>query len=135
MGYNQEAYDADYVAIARALETAALRAKHHKLGAVTVFADSQAATTRMASDEPEPGLMYAIAARKHLSTQRRLEPGSKVEICWCPAHKGIEENEIAGGWAKQAADMVRVPQHQETREHLFKSARMEESAEDPVDNY
>jgi len=27
-----------------------------------------------------------------------------VEIRWCPAHKGIEGDEIAEGWAKQAAD-------------------------------
>ena len=46
--------------------------------------------------------MYAIAARKHLSTLRRLEPEVKVDIRQCPAHKGIEGNEIVDGWAKQA---------------------------------
>ena len=104
MGYNQEAYDAECAAIARALETATFRAKRHKLGAVTIFTDAQAAITRMASDEPGPGQVYAIAARKHLSTLRRLQPGVKVGIRWCSAHKGIEGNEIADGWAKQTAD-------------------------------
>ena len=54
----------------------------------------------MISNEPGPGQMYAIAARKHQSTLCRLEPGIKVGICWCPA----QDNEIADGWAKHAAD-------------------------------
>ena len=39
--------------------------------------------------------MCTVAVRKHLSTPRRLEAGSKHT-------KGIESNEIADGWAKQA---------------------------------
>jgi len=62
--------------------------------------DAQAAVMGMISNEPGPGQMYAIAARKHQSTLCRLEPGIKVGICWCPA----QDNEIADGWAKHAAD-------------------------------
>ena len=104
MGYNQKAYGAECAAIARALETAASRAKQRKLGAVTTFTDAQVAITRLTSDEPGPGQMHPIAARKHLSNLRRREPEINVEIRWCPSHEGIEGNEIVDGWAKQAAD-------------------------------
>jgi len=36
--------------------------------------------------------LYAIAARKH------------IEIRWCLSHCGVESNEIADEWAKQAVD-------------------------------
>jgi len=107
MGYNQKGYCAECAAIARALETATSRAKQRKLGAVTTFTDARVAITRLTSDEPGYGQMYAIAARKHLGNLRRLEPDIKVEIRWCPAYEGIEGNEIADGWAKQAADEPR----------------------------
>jgi hypothetical protein len=55
MGYNQEAFDAECAAIARALAIAGGQVKHHRLGLVTMFSDAQAAITRMASDEPGPG--------------------------------------------------------------------------------
>jgi len=57
MGYNQEAYDAECAALARALESV--------LGGyvperVTIFTDAQAAIRRMASDEPGPGQQYTV---------------------------------------------------------------------------
>jgi len=82
----------------KALETATSRAKQRKLGAVTIFSDAQAASTRMTLDEPGPSQMYAIAPQHPII--RRQEPDVKVEISWCPVRKG---NEIAGGWAKHAA--------------------------------
>jgi len=54
MGFEQEAYGAEYAAIARALETAAR----------SNFTDAQAAIYRVTSDDPGPGQKYAIAARK-----------------------------------------------------------------------
>jgi len=69
MGYNQEAYDAECAALARALESI--------LGGyapvlVTIFIGAQAAIRRMASDEPGPGQQYAIQARKHIAALRRI---------------------------------------------------------------
>jgi len=93
-----EAYDAECAAIARALRIAAT--KDRVLGIVTIFTDAQAAIWRMTSDDPGPGQKYAIMARAH----RRKEPGVCIEIRWCPSHQGIEANEIADEWAKQAAD-------------------------------
>ena len=102
MGYNQEAYDAECAALAHALESAARR--NTAPDRVTIFTDAQAAIRRMASDEPEPGQMYAIQARRYIAELRRKKPGITIEIRWCPVHKGIEGNEKVDEWAKFAAE-------------------------------
>jgi len=89
-------------AIARALEVAAERAKRRRLGRVRIFTDAQVAISRMSHDEPGPGQTYALHVRKAIAALREREAAIEVEICWCPAHKGIPSNEIADGWAKQA---------------------------------
>ena len=101
MGYNQEAYDAECAALARALESVT---RGHVPERVTIFSDAQAAIRRMASDEPSPGQQYAIRARAHIATLRRARPGITIEIRWCPAHKGITGNEVADRWAKVGAE-------------------------------
>ena len=58
----------------------------------------------MTSDDPGPGQKYATMARKHIAIIRAEEPGVKIESRRCPSHQGIEGNEVAGGWAKLAAD-------------------------------
>jgi len=103
MGYYQEAYDAKCAAIARALAVEAERAKHRKLGRVRIFTDAQAAIARITHDEPGPGHTYAIQARQAIAALRKKEPAVKIEIRWCPAHKGIPSNEVADEWAKLAA--------------------------------
>ena len=102
MGFNQEAYDAECAALARALETATRRRTIP--ARVTIFTDAQAAIKRMASEEPGPGQIYAIEARKHIATLRKAKPNIVIEIRWCPAHKGIQGNEKADEWAKLAAE-------------------------------
>jgi len=101
MGYNQEAYDAECAALARALESVT---KGYVPERVTIFTDAQAAIRRMATDEPGPGQQYAIRAREHIATLRRIRPGITIEIRWCPAHKGIAGNEEADKWAKVGAE-------------------------------
>ena len=100
--YNQEAYDAECAALARALEEASRR--NMIPDRVTIFSDAQAAIRRMASDEPGPGQKYAIQARRHIAELRKKRPGIAIEIRWCPAHKGVEGNEKADEWAKLAAE-------------------------------
>ena len=78
MGYNQEAYDAECAALARALEEVSRR--NTTLERVTIFSDAQAAIKRMASDEPGPGQHYALQARKHIAALRRAKPGITIEI-------------------------------------------------------
>jgi ribonuclease HI len=101
MGHNQEAYDAECAALARALEEVARRRMVPER--VTIFTDAQAAIRRMVSEEPGPGQKYAIAARQHIATLRKVRPDITIEIRWCPAHKGIPGNEKADEWAKLAA--------------------------------
>jgi len=91
MGFNQEAYDAECTALARALEVAQRRPTTPER--VTIFTDAQAAIRRMASDEPGPGQQYALQARKHIAALRRAKPGIIIEIRWCPVHKGVTGNE------------------------------------------
>jgi len=55
MGYNQEAYDAECAALARALESASRRQFFITPERVTIFTDAQAAIRRMASEDPGPG--------------------------------------------------------------------------------
>jgi len=50
--YIQGAYDAECAPLARALETVAEQTTPEK---VTIFTDAQAATKRMASEDPGPG--------------------------------------------------------------------------------
>jgi len=105
MGYNQDAYDAECAALARAVETVARRQTTPER--ITIFTDAQAAIRRMASEDPGPGQnrqMYAIQARKHIATLWRARPGIIIEIRWCPAHKGVSGNEKADECAKLAAE-------------------------------
>jgi len=102
MGYNQEVFDAECAALARALEVAARRRTGPK--AVTVFADSQAAMARIASEEPGPAQQYARQARKWIAKLRERNRKVRIEFRWCPAHSGVAGNEEADNWAKQAAE-------------------------------
>ena len=85
IGYNQEAYDTEWAALARALELASRRNMAPER--VTVFTDAQAAIRRMASDEPGPGQQYALQARKHIAALRRARPAIIIEIRW-PSTQG-----------------------------------------------
>jgi len=69
MGYNQEAFDAECAALARALETPARR--QTKPERVTVFTDAQGAIRRMVSAELGPGQKCAIQARKWVAVLSR----------------------------------------------------------------
>jgi len=104
MGKNQEAYDAECAALARALEAAARRQTAPER--VTIFTDAQAAIRRMASEEPGPGQKYTILAREHIAALRSARPDITIEIRWCPAHKGVPGNEKADEWAKLAAEKL-----------------------------
>jgi len=69
IGCCQEAHDAERATPARALETASRRQAAPER--VAIFAGAQAAVRQMASEEPVPGQMYALQARKHIAVLRR----------------------------------------------------------------
>jgi hypothetical protein len=100
MGYNQDAYDAECAALARALETAARRETTPEK--VTIFTDAQAAIRQMASEDPggpdvhDPGKETYRGATKSPT-------GINIEIWWS-AHEGAPGNEKADEWAKLAAE-------------------------------
>jgi len=102
MGYNQETFDAECAALARALKLAARRRTTPE--AVTIFTDAQAAIGRLVADEPGPGQKSTVMARKWIAVLRAVRPEMRMEIRWCPAHEGGEGNEKADEWAKQAAE-------------------------------
>jgi ribonuclease HI len=106
MGENQEVYDAECAALARALEEATKRQTVPER--VTIFTDAQAAIRRMASENPGPGQKYTILARRHIGTLRKSRPDITIEIWWCPTHKGVSGNEKADEWAKLAAESPEV---------------------------
>jgi len=57
----------------------------------------------MTPDELGPGQIYALPTRMAMAALNWRAPSVEIEICWCPAHKGIPGNEVADGLAKQAA--------------------------------
>ena len=68
MGFNQEAYDAECVAIVRALDLAAERQKQWgRLEKVAIFTDAQTAITRMQACEVGSEQHCALQARKALA--------------------------------------------------------------------
>jgi ribonuclease HI len=99
---NQEAYDAEYVALASALEEATKCQTAPQQ--VTIFTDAQAAIRRMALKAPGPGQKYAILTRQNIRTLRRAQPDITTEIRRYPAHKGVPGNEKVDEWAKLAAE-------------------------------
>jgi ribonuclease HI len=58
----------------------------------------------MTSEEPDPGELYAVPARRRIAEQRMPRPDITVEIRWCPAYKRVTGNEKADEWAKLAAE-------------------------------
>ena len=91
MGYNQEAYDAECAALARALDSASRRNTTPER--VTIFTDAQAAIRRMASDEPGPGQQYrcpVLVVQVPLANERPpLQGVSRME--------DAAENSVGGG--------------------------------------
>jgi hypothetical protein len=74
MGDNQEAYDAECAALARALEEAAKRQTVPQR--VTIFTDAQSAIRRTASETPGPGQKHVILARKYIAALRSARQSS-----------------------------------------------------------
>ena len=66
-----------------------------------MFTDAQAAAQRVATDTAGPGQCLARAAIEVCSRLRARD--NMVHVRWVPAHIGIEGNEVADTFAKEAA--------------------------------
>ena len=105
MGINQEAYNAEWAAIAHVLEPVT---KGYIPEQVTIFTDAQAAIKQMALDEHGPGQQHTIQAQKHIATLYRVRPFIIIKIQWFSAYKSIASNEEADEWVKTAAEKPRT---------------------------
>ena len=104
LGNNKEVFDAEVFAIYQALkdcERGQFSSRRY-----TIFSDSQAAILRIGSDEIGPGQQRARAAIEVCS--RLVQRGNEVTVRWVPAHVGVEGNEVADRFVKEAAE---GPQH------------------------
>ena len=99
LGTNKEVFDAEVFAIFHALK--ACERGQFSGRRYTVFSDSQAAILHIRTGEIGPGQQWARAAIEVCS--RLVQRGNEVPARWVPAHVGIEGNEVADRFAKEAA--------------------------------
>ena len=100
LGTNKEVFDAEVFAIFQALK--ACERGQFSDRRYTIFSDSQAAILRIRTDEIGPGQQWARAAIEVCS--QLVQRGNEVTVQWVPAHVGIEGNEVADRFAKEAAE-------------------------------
>ena len=99
LGTNKEVFDAETFAIYQALRSFDERQEsgHH----YRVLTDAQAAAQRVSTDAAGPGQCWARAEIEVCSRLRARD--NMVHVRWVPAHIGIEGNEVADTFAKEAA--------------------------------
>ena len=111
----QETFDTETFAIIEAIH---LLASRQQTGQVfTIFTDSQAAMTRIESVARGAGQDMAIEII-HL-TSEIYEQGNTLTVRWVPGRRGVSGNEIAGVYAKEAAEeKTSDNQNQKARERI-----------------
>ena len=67
----------------------------------TIFPDSQAAIRRALNGSPVPGQQWARAIIEVVGWV--MANNNHIWICWVPAHRGIQGNEMVDEMAKEAA--------------------------------
>ena len=107
LGHNKEVFDAETFAIYQALRI--LDRQQATGQQYTIFSDSQAAIQRIRTDMLGSDQQWARAA---MEVHARLTArGNEVTIRWVPAHSGVMGNEMADGFAREAAGSRRSQQH------------------------
>jgi len=122
MAPNQEA-TARNPAPARTLEATVRR--RPAPGQVTVFTGARAAISRVASDEPGPGLRHALKARKCIAQLRAAGLGVRSSVV--PSHEGYESSpESAPLTSSTAAKLLSLeaPRHARSSPHSWPLSRL-----------
>lgn len=100
IGNTNLVYNGELEGIAMAFEHASQSAARGQR--YFVYADNQAAISRIASPSDDPGQSWQIRAIKAAETA--AEKGASISLEWVPGHMGIFGNEIADCLAKEAVD-------------------------------
>jgi ribonuclease HI len=107
---NKEVFDAELYAILRATVMARDQASELKSDGfkrIVIFSDSQAALSQIKHNGSGPGQTWASAIIQN--SNEILSQNIQLEYRWVPRHAGIEGNETADQFAKDAA----VPENEE----------------------
>jgi ribonuclease HI len=105
LGRNKEVFDAELFAILQA--TVLIRDEGaimigEGIQKISIFTDSQAALNRIQDNGIGPGQTWASAIIRNTDEIRRQN--IQGEVRWVPGHAGIEGNETADKFAKDAAE-------------------------------
>jgi ribonuclease HI len=110
LGRNKEVFDAELYGLLQATVTVrdeAARWISSGISKVIILSDSQAALHRIGHNGIGPGQMWAMAIIEN--TRIISQSGIKLEYRWVPGHSGIDGNETADAYAKDAA----IPENEE----------------------
>jgi hypothetical protein len=111
LGRNREVFDAELYAIPRATVMArdqASELKRYGLKRIVILTDSQAALSRIQHNESGPGQTWESAIIQN--SIEILIQNIQLDYRWVRGHAGIEGNETADQFAKDAA----VPENEES---------------------
>ncbi|KAF8709317.1 Reverse transcriptase (RNA-dependent DNA polymerase), partial [Rhizoctonia solani] len=95
LGPRFEVFDAEMLALALALKSAASQARRLNSHSIILFADNQAAVSLITSLDKHPGQFASIAFREAAEKFLHEAPENRIKVCWVPGHNGIEGNERA----------------------------------------
>jgi ribonuclease HI len=110
LGRNKEVFDAELYGLLQATVTVrdeAARWISSGISMVIILSDSQAALHRIGHNGIGPGQIWAMAIIEN--TRIISQSGIKLEYRWVPGHSGIDGNETADAYAKDAA----IPENEE----------------------
>lgn len=93
------AFDAELAALVQGLEICVLDAASGV--EFSIFTDSQAAITRLETDEPGPGQSEAVQGIR--LAREMVKRGATVTVRWIPGYQNVLGNELADEWAVETA--------------------------------
>ncbi|KAF8692069.1 Reverse transcriptase (RNA-dependent DNA polymerase), partial [Rhizoctonia solani] len=95
LGPRFKVFDAEMLALALALKSAASQARRLNSHSIILFADNQAAVSLITSLDKHPGQFASIAFREAADKFLHEAPENRIKVCWVPGHNGIKGNKRA----------------------------------------